>query len=150
MRLFKDPAQTFALIAGALLLSAGVVALGTGSMNFGTVADGAGKDLLIWQVSGWETILYLAVGTLGLMAASRPRTARLFALAAGYVFVALAVYGLVDGNDVVSIFAVGTADKLTYLALGLAGLLVGAISQARRRLDEVQSPARGPNHMSQV
>jgi len=150
MKLFKNPAQTFALVTGALLLAAGVVALGAGSTNFGTVADGAGQDLWIWQVSGWETIFYLAVGTLGLMAASRLGTARLFALAAGYVFVALAVYGFVDGNDIVSIFAVGTADKLSYLARSeplmlIVGPVVDPRIGARPRLSRlpVGSPQFG-------
>jgi hypothetical protein len=150
MKLLRNPAQAFALIVGAVLLAAGVLALAAGSTNLGTVAEGAGRDLLIWQVSGWETIFYLAVGTLALMAASRVGTARVFALAAGYVFVALAVYGFVDGNDIVSVFAVGTADKLTYLAIGLTGLMIGAISQARKRLHEVQAPSRGPSHPTQA
>ena len=150
MGLLKNPAQSFALVAGAVLLAAGILALGAGSTNFGTVADGAGQDLLIWQVSGWETIFYLVVGTLGLMAASRVGSARLFALVSGYSFVALAVYGFVDGNDILSVFAVAAADKVTYLVIGLAGLMVGAISQARKQLDEAQAPTRGPSHTSQA
>jgi hypothetical protein len=54
--------QWFALLIGAALVAAGVLALIAGSTNFGTVSGGAGEDFIIWRMSGWETGLYMATG----------------------------------------------------------------------------------------
>ncbi|HEV2772114.1 MAG TPA: hypothetical protein VGV57_04715, partial [Thermoleophilaceae bacterium] len=67
----RTPAQWFATLIGVVLLAFGVVALVLGSTNFGVADRINAEQLLLWRVSGWETILYMATGALGLIMASR-------------------------------------------------------------------------------
>ena len=129
----RTPAQWFATLVGAGLIAGGVLALVTGSTDFGTVSSGTGHEFIIWRVSGWETILYMATGVIGLMAAARVDAARSFGLTAGLVFAAIAIWGFIDGNDVVSLFAVNTADNVTHAAIGGLGLLAGLASESVQR-----------------
>jgi hypothetical protein len=48
MEAHRTPAQWFALLTGAVLGAAGVLALILGSTNFATVSDGAGEEFIIW------------------------------------------------------------------------------------------------------
>jgi hypothetical protein len=121
----RTPAQWFALVIGAILAVGGLIALLTGSTDFGTVAGGAGRNFIIWNVSGWETILYMLLGVSGMLAASRVGAARSFALVTGAIFAAMAIWGFIDGKDVVGIFAVDTTDNITYAVLGVVGLVLG-------------------------
>ncbi len=129
----RTPAQWYSLLIGAALAAGGVLALLTGSTNFGSVSSGAGQEFIIWQVSGWETILYMATGALGILAASRVDAARTFALSVGVVYAAIAVWGFIDGNSVASIFAVDTTDNITYAAVGGLGLALAAMPESVQR-----------------
>jgi len=139
----RTPAQWYAMLVGAVLAAAGVIALITGSTDFGTVAAGAGQNFIIWNVSGWETILYMGLGGVGILAASRVDGARSFALLSGAVFAAMAVWGFIDGDDVASIFAVDTTDNITYAALGALGLVIGLAPESVQRKAGLGSPHGG-------
>lgn len=130
----KTPAQWFSMVIGAILVGGGVVALLTGSNNFGTVSDGAGEEFILWQVSGWETILYMGMGALGIFMAARVDTARTFALLAGAVFAAMAGWGWIEGdNSVAQIFAVDTTDNITHAAIGGLGILTAMLPASLQR-----------------
>lgn len=139
----RTPAQWYALVVGAVLGAAGVIALVTGSTDFGTVSGGAGQNFIIWNVSGWETILYMALGAFGLFSAARVDAARTFALFSGVIFAAMAVWGFIDGNDVASIFAVDTTDNITYAILGGLGLILGLAPESAQRKAGLGSPHGG-------
>ena len=133
MEAARTPAQWFALVVGAILAVGGLIALVTGSTDFGTVSGGAGRNFIIWDVSGWETILYMVVGVLGMLAARRVDHAREFALAGGVLFAAMAIWGFIDGDDVAGIFAIDTTDNITYAVLGVVGLVLGLTPDAVQR-----------------
>ncbi len=138
----KKPVQLFATAIGVFLIPLGLLALIFGSTNFGTVSGGAGQEFIIWQVSGWETILYMATGAIGLLAAARLDTARTFALVAGIGYAAMAVWGFIDGNDVIGLFAVDTTDNITYAAIGGLGLLLGAMPEAAQERSSLSADER--------
>ena len=129
----RTPAQWFALLVGALLAVGGLIALVTGSTDFGTVSGGAGRNFIIWDVSGWETVLYMVVGVAGIVAATRVDTARTFALVSGLLFAAMAIWGFIDGDDVAGIFAIDTTDNITYAVLAAVGLVLGLMPEAVQR-----------------
>jgi hypothetical protein len=129
----RTPTQWYALIIGAVLAVGGLLALITGSTDFGTVSGGAGRNFIIWNVSGWETILYMGVGVLGIVMAGRVPTARMFALGSGALFAAMAIWGFIDGNDVASIFAIDTTDNITYVVLAAVGLALGLAPESMQR-----------------
>jgi len=136
----RTPAQWFAVLVGAALTAAGVLALLTGSTNFGTVSSGAGHEFIIWNVSGWETILYMGMGAFGLLMAGRVDAARSFCLIAGAVFAAIAAWGFIEGSSVAAIFAVDTTDNITHAAIGGLGLMLGLMPEPAQRRAGIGSP----------
>ena len=133
MRSFEPPdtpAQTFAGVAGLFLVALGVLALMFTSVDFGTVGEAAAEpEFLIWSVGGWTTVFWMAIGALGLLAVPRLAAARTYALFAGIVFAAVAVWGLVDGNDVAEVLVADSTNNITHAVLGVLGLVIGVLPQ---------------------
>ncbi len=129
----RTPAQWSATLLGAVLLALGVLALILGSTNFGVADRINAEEILIWRVSGWETILYIATGALGLVMASRVDSARTYSLVAGIAYAAFAVWGFIDGNDVFGLLAVDTTDNISYAVIGGLGLVAGSLPESAQR-----------------
>src|SRR3954451_5713452 len=129
MRYFErpdTPAQSYAVIAGLFLVALGVLSLILASVGFGTVGAASGQpEFLIWSVSGWTTVFWIAMGAPGLIAAPRLDTARSYALFAGVVFAVAAVWGFIDGNNVVSLVVADTTNNITHAILAVLGLVTG-------------------------
>jgi hypothetical protein len=120
------PAQTFAALSGLFLVALGVLALIFGDVSFGTIGSLANQpEFLIWTVSGWTAVLWIAMGAFGLVSMVRLDTARTYSLVAAAVFAVLAVWGFVDGSDVAGIFAADTTNNVTHAILAGLALLVG-------------------------
>jgi hypothetical protein len=127
----SSPARLYATVAGAFLTILGIIGFFySGSFGSpGTVDDVFG----IFAVNGWDNVLHLATGLLGLAAAGY--VARTYALAVGLFYLVIAVWGFIagSGDAILSIFPVNTADNVLHLILGLVGLAAGAASPAQRR-----------------
>jgi hypothetical protein len=140
MRLFErpdTPAQTYSAIAGLFLVALGVLSLIFASVDFGTVGPIAAQpEFLIWSVSGWTAIFWIAMGCLGLLATPRLSSARTYALLSGIVFAVVAVWGFIDGNDVFELFAADTTNNVTHAVLGALGLTIGLLPSGVQRPDE--------------
>jgi hypothetical protein len=131
------PAQTFAILAGAFLLALGILSLIFERVSFDSVGPvGAQPEFLIWSVSGWTTILWIAMGGLGVVMSARLDSARTYALIAALVFGAMAVWGFIDGNDVVELFAADTTNNITHAVIAALGLLVAVLPRGAQRPDE--------------
>lgn len=127
-------AQVYSIVAGLFLLAVGILGLIFASVGFGSAGSAADQpEFLIWNVSGWTTILWIAMGALGLASAVWLPGARTYAIFAGVVFAVLAVWGFIDGNNVASIFAAGTTDNITHAILGGAGLIAGLLPSDKQR-----------------
>ena len=127
------PAQLYCLLAGLALLLAGV---------FGFIADATfdtaggddlqGDSFLGFEVNGWHNLVHIATAAL-LLAAHRARTAaKTVALVFGITYGAVAVIGLIDGNDVLGLIPVNAADNVLHIALSLVGILAALASPADR------------------
>jgi hypothetical protein len=116
-----SPARAFAVAAGLFLLALGVLALVFDDVSFDPVGRRP-PHLLIWGVSGWTTILWIAMGGLGLTLAG----ARSYPLLAAGVFGVAAVWGFIDGHAVAAVLVAGTANNVTHAALAGLGLLASA------------------------
>jgi len=138
------PAQWYALFAGVFLVALGGVSLVVEDVGFGTVgALSEQPEFLIWAVSGWSTILWMAAGAAGLVAALRLDTASAYALAAGALFAAVAVWGFIDGNDVLGLIAADTTVNVTHAVLGGLGLLTGVLPRSAQRPREPRQTEAG-------
>ena len=136
---FATLAQSYAAVAGLFLVVLGVLALIIPSVTFGAVHSLASRpDFLIWTVSGWTTLFWIAMGALGLMAMVRFDTARSYALFAGVVFVVVAIWGFINGTNVASVLAASTANNVTHAVLGVLGLMTAMAPRGvqRRSLSE--------------
>jgi len=104
-----SPARLYACVVGVFLF-----ALGIGGF-FGA-----------FDLDAWRNLLYAVTGALGLLAASY--AARPFALAAGLLYTALAIWGfaLGAGEEILGLLPAGDADSWLRLAVGLLGLAAAA------------------------
>jgi hypothetical protein len=145
------PAQWYALLAGSFLLAAGVLSLVFERVSFGTVGPlSAQPEFWIWTVSGWSTILWIAAGGIGLLAAARLDAARDFAVCAGIVFGIVAVWGFIGGNDVAGLIPADTTNNVTHAVIAGLGLLAAALPRRVQRPAEqdAETPAGAPSARS--
>lgn len=133
----ETPAQVFAGVAGTFLTALGILALIFADVSFGTVDVLVQQpEFLIWTVSGWTAILWIAMGVLGLLSMARLDTARSYSLLAGVVFAVLAVWGFIDGNDVAEIIAADTTNNVMHAILAGLGLVTGMLPRDAQRPGE--------------
>lgn len=126
------PAQTYSLVFGATLLLVGIVGFAVNA-SFDTGSGVQGDDLILFEVNGWHNLVHIASGLLGLALFRRNATARLFALGFGAVYLIVTIWGFADGNDVLSLIPVNTADNLLHLAIAGAGIAAGVASPEYRK-----------------
>lgn len=118
---------------GALALLYGVTGLAFGGSDFATRAVDGPIDGATWlaiEGNGWTNALFAVGGLLLLLlGASTHLGAKVAALAVGLAFGAASVIALLDGRDVLGIFA---ANGPTMLAWGLGAVVLLALSAAPR------------------
>ena len=137
----KTLAQTACLVIGIALVGAGILGFIFGGTSFGA-GDPQGDDLIIFEVNGWHNVVHLLTGLLLLAAAPRAplAIAGLLVFAGGYAIVT--IWGFIDGDDVLGLVAIDTADNFLHLALTLvpmgavmtAALLIVVANQSRGRI----------------
>jgi hypothetical protein len=145
-------AQSFCLLIGAALVAGGILGFVFGGTGFDAGGDVQGDDFLIFEVNGWHNVVHIATGAFLLIVSLRAAAAAIGALIFGIVYAAVAVWGLVDGDDVVGLLATDTADNWLHVGLGAAGVLVGAGAGAlglsarreHRRLERTVTEAAAP------
>ncbi len=125
----RTPAQLYSLIFGATLLLAGILGF-IADASFGDLGSGVNGDKLvgIFEVNGWHNVVHVASGLVGLALAGNAASARLFALGFGAVYLLVTIIGLVDGNSIVGLLPVNTADNVLHIAIALAGIAAGLAS----------------------
>jgi hypothetical protein len=115
-----SPARLYATAAGVVLTIGGIAGFFY-SASFGSPGE-VDEMLGIFAVNGWDNVVHLVAGLLGLVAAGY--AARRYALAAGLFFGTLAIWGLIAGSGAAIAGALpgNTADNVAHLLLGLAGI----------------------------
>ncbi len=127
----RTPAQWYCLLGGLALLLAGIVGfIADSAFDTGSGIDGD-KLLGIFEVNGWHNIVHLLSGLLLLAAAAKRVSAKTVALVFGIVYGAVALIGLIDGEDVFGLIPVNPADNILHIALSALGLITGFISRGR-------------------
>lgn len=130
-----DPAQTYATLIGGALILFGLVGFFYNSSFASDEALTADKAFGLFYVNGWQNLLHLAAGLLGLALA--PLLPRLCCLASGLVWSVLAAGGFfgAHGGEAIpmmgGLLPAGTANNL--LCLGLAGLAFAAAASGSRQ-----------------
>jgi hypothetical protein len=99
------------------------------SASFATGDDLEADAVLgILDVNGWHNLVHIATGLLGLAAAGY--AARTYALAVGFAYVLIAIWGFLEVENgfgaLLDVVPVNTEDNFLHLILGLTGLAAGA------------------------
>jgi hypothetical protein len=124
----RTPAQWYCLLAGLALLLAG--AFGFISDSSFDTGDGVQGDLFLgFEVNAIHNLIHVASGLLLLAASPRRASARAVAVGFGLVYGVVAIIGLVDGEDVLGLIPINSADNLLHVALAALGIITGLISR---------------------
>jgi hypothetical protein len=122
----RTPAQWFCLLGGGLLLARGIVGFAFLDSSFDTPGE------------GWHHMIHLVSGLILLAAYTLSAGASMAAaIVFGVIYTAVALIGIVDGNDVVGVIEADLADKTFHVVIGLASLGAGLAS----RRPQLASPA---------
>jgi hypothetical protein len=124
-------ASQFCLVVGAVLVIAGIIGFFYNSTF--TSNESVHDDVFgLLSVNGWHNVVHLVTGAVTLWAArAMPRRwAGIF----GVVYLAVAIWGFIigDGESILSIVPVNTADNVLHVLLGITGLGVYAATAPRR------------------
>ncbi len=137
----RTPAQWYCLLLGVALIAAGALGfLVNGSFDEAQLGldfnDGEfinGDLFLGLEVNGWHNIVHLASGVVLLLSAAKRGSAKTVALAFALVYAAVTVIGFVDGDDVLGIIPVNTADNLLHTAIAAVGVIAALVSPTDER-----------------
>ncbi|CAA9491179.1 MAG: hypothetical protein AVDCRST_MAG17-784 [uncultured Solirubrobacterales bacterium] len=119
----RSLAQLFSLVTGIVLIAVGVLGFFVNSM-FNMGPGVSGDELIVFEVNGWHNIVHLATGAFLVFMAASARSAVTGLLIFGILYVIVTIYGFVDGDDLLTIVPINTADNFLHLALALAAIAV--------------------------
>ncbi len=129
----RTPAQLYALLVGAVLVGAGIVGFFYNS-SFDT-GDQVPRDAVLGllDVNAWHNLVHIATGALGLATFARAASARTYALGLGAVYLVVTIWGFAigDGEVILNLIPINTADNVLHLLLAIAGLAAGAASSTK-------------------
>jgi hypothetical protein len=126
-----SPARLYATVVGALLTIFGIVGFFY-SASFGS--PGEVEDMLgIFAVNGWDNVLHILAGAIGLFVAGY--AARQYALALGVIYLVAALWGFAigSGDSILGFLPVNTADNVLHAILGVLGILAALGTPRVRR-----------------
>ena len=127
-------------IIGMILLAYGVTGLIFGGNTFDTNALSGtvtGDTWLGIEGNGWSNILAVGAGGVLMFGAQMHWAAKTTALLVGLVFAAAAIIALIDGNDVLGIFAANNATKLAWAITAAVLIVVALLPRVGRRTEPV-------------
>ncbi len=126
-----SPARLYAALVGAMLVVFGIVGFFY-SASFGS--PGKVDDALgIFAVNGWENVLHILTGALGLLVAGYASRQYSLLLGAFYVLIAIWGFALGAGEAILGFLPVNTADNLLHLVLGTLGVAAALATPAGTR-----------------
>jgi hypothetical protein len=133
----RTDVQRAALAVGAVFLLVGVLGFIPGitsdydQMSFAS-HDSMAKLLGVFQVSVLHNIVHLLFGVAGIAMARQARTAYLYLVGGGVIYLVLWLYGLiVDKNSSANFVPVNNADNWLHLLLGLGMIALGVLLSRR-------------------
>jgi arginine exporter protein ArgO len=134
--------QKAAAVVGVVFLLVGILGFVPGVTTHYDMLSFAGhhsmaKLLGVFNVSVLHNLVHLAFGVVGLIAARHARSARLYLIVGGLVYLVLFVYGLViDRTSSANFVPVNTADNWLHLILAIGMVGLGLALSRTARADE--------------
>jgi hypothetical protein len=136
----SSPARLYAAAVGAFLLVLGILGFFY-SASFGS-PGAVEASLGVLRVNGWLNVLHIATGAIGLLAAGY--ASRAYALAVGWLYTVLAIWGFAigSGEEILGFLPAAGGDEALHLVLGLLGLTAAAGTPKRRGSQRQRSTRR--------
>jgi Domain of unknown function (DUF4383) len=124
-----SPARLYATLIGGTLLAAGIIGFFYSAAFNAQFAD-VDNVFGILAVNGWHNMVHILTGALGLLAAGY--AAREYALGLGALYIVIAIWGFIIGNNefILGFVPVNTEDNVLHLILGLLGVGAGLSTPA--------------------
>jgi Domain of unknown function (DUF4383) len=129
----KSPIQVAALVVGAAFILVGIlgfipgITTNVGDMKF-SGHESPAELLGLFQVSILHNIVHLAIGIVGLVAASTWEGSRLYLVGGGALYLALAVYGwIIDRASDANFVPMNPADNVLHVLLGAGMIVLGVV-----------------------
>ena len=148
----KSPAQVYALTFGLALLLVGILGFFyTADFSAGDATTEPGNRdavLGLFDVNGWHNVVHILSGLAGLALAGSWFGARLYALGFGTVYLLVAALGFAagDGESILGLIPVNTADNWLHVAIAVLGILAGLLTPtAPAPTTTGRSPAHEPS-----
>jgi Domain of unknown function (DUF4383) len=129
----RSPIQVAALVVGAAFILVGIlgfipgITTNVGDMKF--AGHESPSELLgLFQVSILHNIVHLALGIIGLVAASTWEGSRVYLVGGGALYLALAVYGwIIDRASDANFVPMNPADNVLHVLLGAGMIVLGVV-----------------------
>ena len=131
-----SPARLYATLIGGTLVIAGIVGFFINA-SFDAGDSVQSENLLGVSINGWENVIHILTGGLGLILAGT--RAREYALGLGAVYVLVAILGFIDfgsgdtEDTILQLIPVNDEANFLHLALGLLGIGAGLSTPGRSR-----------------
>jgi Domain of unknown function (DUF4383) len=121
------PAQIAALVFGAWWTLNGVLALTASDSSLSALGVHGKVDAfgIPIAVNGWHAIFHLSTGLTGLAVCVNARASRVYAFAAGSLYLVVAGSGFITSNAALAVIYVDTLGSAIHVAEGLTMLAAG-------------------------
>jgi hypothetical protein len=126
-------------IAGLVLLAYGITGLIFGGQSFDEAATAGNVNGETWlgiEGNGWSNLLAIGAGGLLLFGAQFHVFAKAMALIVGFGFAAAAVIAIIDGSDVLGIFAANNATKLAWAIAAAVLIAIALLPRVGRKKED--------------
>jgi Domain of unknown function (DUF4383) len=128
----RTPAQTFALVFGAIYVLVGI--LGFAVTGFDHFFDAKfNEELIVFPLNPAHNVVHLLIGAVWLGASRTHAAARSANLGIGIAYLAVFVLGLLGVLEWLAIESGFGADALLHLASGALGVIFGTAAASERR-----------------
>jgi Domain of unknown function (DUF4383) len=126
-----SPARLYATLVGATLVVLGIVGFFY-SASFGS--PGEPEEMLgVFSVNGWNNVLHILTGAIGLLAADYASRRYSLWLGAFYLVLGLWEFALGSGEAVLGFLPANGGDNLLHLVLGILGVLAARSTPAAKK-----------------
>jgi len=139
----RSDLQKAAMAVGVVFLLVGILGFVPGITTHYSDMKFAGHDSMakllgLFMVSVLHNIVHLLFGVAGIAMARQARTAYLYLVGGGVIYLVLWIYGLIiDKNSSANFVPLNTADNWLHFGLGVGMIAIGVL--LKRRIDTVRA-----------